>query len=118
MQSPVYSKTLPPKIFLAKGLAGTRKDKKVFNPIGGNSMNKDTQAELVAVFQQLGWIERAEVLQFAQIQLEALKADKKANKELFTAQNWDRLTYWQKKALLWRVRWYVFTTALLYPKKA
>lgn len=71
-------------------------------------MGPKTKQKIENLARQLPPEDLEDILQFLKVKL----AFHKVHKFPPTAQEWERLTYWQRKAIYWRVRWYVFLNGL------
>lgn len=67
-------------------------------------MSEKNQAELIALLMQLDPEDQADMMAFGLARLEQRKTGAKP----ITAAEWERLTFWQRKAFYWRARWFVF----------
>lgn len=77
-------------------------------------MTEDMKAKLIAVLEKSSDADCADVYQFVMVRL----AQRKAALKPITAQEWERLTFWQRKAIYWRARWFVFLDTLRKSKHA
>lgn len=63
-------------------------------------MSEKNNAELIALLQSLDPADEADILRFVIV----IKAARFKYCRRITAQEWDRLTEWQKRVILWQIR--------------